>query len=317
MRCLHHPLNKVIGYCHVCGTFGCAQCLTEHEGNLYCKKDYKPIADELAHKAKLEKSLARKDRQRLVVRLKDGETVRGSCYSLNPAVESMHLDLVDDLGQPVDETRQIDFADCKAVFFVKSYDGKFDSSHHYHDLHEAGAPIVVEFADGEILFGNVTATYNPREARFYVLPEVKDTNNLLVLVERSAAKALYTPQQYKERKQQEAEAYVEDHVKEGHGRDEAHGDFHFEKGEYLRAMKYYRAAQREAPDSARIRKKIVSTQYNIGIGQIKHHEYREALASMKAVLEMDPDNERAQDKAAKLREMIKRHAHEHTSKTPK
>lgn len=315
MRCLHHPLKKVVGYCHVCGAFGCSQCMTEHEGKFYCKKDYKPIADELARKQKHDKNLARKDRQRLVVHLRDGETVRGSCYALNPASDIIYLDLVDDEGQPLDKTRQIEFADCKAVFFVKSYDGKFDPNHHYHQIHEAGAPIVVEFEDGEVLFGTVTSHYNAREPRFFVLPEVKDTNNLLILVERSAAKGLYSPQQYKERKQEEAVAYVEEHVKEGMCRDEAHGDFHFERAEYRRAMKFYRVAQREQPESMRIRKKIVTAQYNIGIAHLKQHEYRDALASMKAVLEMDPDNERARSKAAKLREILKKHASHRRSKS--
>ena len=315
MRCLYHPLKKAVGYCHVCGTFGCSQCLTDHKGQFYCKKDYKPIADELARKAKHDKNLARKDRQRLVIHVNGGETVRGMCYALNPASNGIHLDLVDENGQSLNKTRQLDFADCKAVFFVKSYDGKFDAGYHYHDLHEKGAAIVVDFKDGEVLHGYLTSTYNTRDARFFVVPGVKDTNNLSILVERSAVAGLHSPQEYKEKKYEEAESYVSEHMEEGLSKEEAHGDFHFERHEYKRALKFYRAGQREDPESQRLRRKVISTQYNIGITHIKQHEYREALASMKAVLEADPGNERAQKKAAKLREAIKKRASHRRSRS--
>ncbi len=306
MRCPRHHRNEVTGYCSVCGEFGCAECLTNHEGKLFCQRDYRPIAEKQGREERRQAQLARPERQRLVVRFKDGKTLCGICFALNINGDGFHLDVVDKQGHTMDETRKIAFSDIKAVYYVKSFDGKFDKSLVYRETQVNGTPLVVEFNDGEVLHGSTTKPYNGTDPRFYLIPEDPNSNNISALVEASAVKAVYTRDEYKRKHQHELAEYLKKHRVHGVSTEELRGDYHFEKAEYVRAMKHYRVALREEPDSVRLRKKIISAQYNIGMRHLKHHEYTRALACMKMVLEADPENKRAKQKLDKLRHYMRK-----------
>ena len=307
MQCPKHSRNQVIGYCHVCGDFGCADCLHEHHNQLYCDRDYQPIAEMLERKKKQKESLARADRQRLIVREMDGTVHMGVCFALNPHSDGFHLELVDRHGHPKEKSRYIPFKNLKGVYYVKSFDGDFDKNQHFHHNHTIGRPMVVVFKDDEVLTGYTVHAYNEATPRFYIIPDDPDTNNISVLVERNAVEGVYNPDEYKRRKQQEIEDFIKKHPIEGATKEELHGDFHFHHHQYVRALKYYRMAQREDPDSLRVRKKIVMAQYNIGVRYVKNHDYERALACMELVLEMDPANMRAQHKIEQLREYLAKH----------
>jgi tetratricopeptide (TPR) repeat protein len=317
MQCPRHPRNQVIGYCFVCGDFGCKECLNEHENQLYCPRDYRPIAEVLERKKRHKESLSRPERQRLVVRKMDGSVLTGVCFALNPGADGFHLDLVDRTGQPTDKSSYIPFNDLKGVFYVKSFDGKFNKEQRFPHNQTVGKPMVVVFKDGEVMTGYTVHSYTESSLRFYLIPDDPDSNNISVLVERKAVTGVYSPDEFKRIKQREIEDFIRSHPIEGATKEELHGDYHFHRHEYVRALKYYRMAQREDPDSIRVRKKIIMAQYNIGVRYIKHHEYDRALACMEMVLEMDPDNERAQHKIEQLREHLAKHRrHRRHSSSP-
>jgi tetratricopeptide (TPR) repeat protein len=306
MQCSEHPSSDVIGYCSVCGDLGCEECIKEHEGQLYCKTHFKPFQEALEKKQKHAAQLARPERQRLVVRMLDGEVLYGVCFALNVRSEGFHLDLVDKKGQPQGKTRRVAFKDLKAVYYVKSFDGNFDHSIPNRDPHSVGAEVVVEFNDGEVLRGNTFSTYREDHPRFYVIPEDERSNNISVLVERSSVKGIYDRAEYREQKHHDLEEYIKEHQNGDLNREECIGDFYFQQHDYQRALKHYRAQVRESGESPRVRKKMLSTQYNIGINHIKAHHYERALEYMEAILAADPDNAKANQKVVKLRSALER-----------
>ncbi len=315
MQCSEHPSNDVIGYCNVCGDLGCETCIKEHEGQLYCLTHFKPFQDEIERKQKQEAQLSRRERQRLVARTLDGDTLYGVCFSLNVNSDGFHLDLVDKKGQPHGKTRRVAFRELKAVYYVKSFDGNFDHSIVYREPNSLGSPVVVEFSDGETLRGNIFNSYRGEQPRFYLIPGEEKSNNISVLVERSAIKGVFDPAEYREQKHHALEQYLEDHAGDGLGKEECVGDYYFHQHDYQRAMKHYRAQLRESGETPRVSKKILSSQYNIGINHIKAHHYERALEYMEAILAADPDNVKANQKAAKLRNALERrrkHKMEHS-----
>ncbi|MBI2434649.1 MAG: hypothetical protein HYV26_17470 [Candidatus Hydrogenedentes bacterium] len=307
MRCPYHLLREVVGYCNVCGEFGCGDCLTEHEGQWLCKKHYKPIADQMGKQKRHEELLTKPERQRLVVHTKDGKTSYGICFAMNHKMDGFHLDLLDDRGEPVGKTEYHSFSDLKAVFYVKTFDGKFDEQHQYKEWHPQGNEVVVEFLDGEVMHGHTFHVYRKGEPRFFLIPSDHNTNNISVLIEASAVKSVLGPEEYKARRQHELDAFLKDNAPTGRSQDELMGDFHFEHREYGRAMKFYQTALENGTDNrTRLRKKMASSQYNVGVRHIKQHDYVKAFSCMKAALESDPANERAKEKYEKLKQFLKK-----------
>jgi len=224
---------------------------------------------------------------------------------------------VDRRGQPQGKTRRFAFRDLKAVYYVKSFDGNFDHSIAYRESQLLGPPVIVEFNDGEIMRGHTFNTYRDDHPRFYVIPEDDKSNNISALVERNAVKGVYDPDTYREEKHRALEEYVEEHSASGVDREECIGDYYFHEHDYQRALKHYRAYVRDTGESARVKKKMVSAQYNIGINHIKAHHYERALEYMEAVLAADPDNAKANQKAVKLRAAVERrrkHKVEHSQR---
>ena len=89
-------------------------------------------------------------------------------------------------------------------------------------------------------------------------------------------------------------------------KEELLGDYHFERHDYSRAIKHYRQVLKELPDSPKIRRKIISSEYNIGMRHIKSHQYEQALKCMEWVLNADPNHEQARHKAKKLKAHLAR-----------
>ena len=104
MQCPNHSRAETIGYCCVCGGFGCAECLTTHEGNLYCQRHYRPISQKIEEDKRHELLRKQRPRQLLAVRHADGRCQYGVCYALNLRDHVFHLDLVDSSGAPLGKT---------------------------------------------------------------------------------------------------------------------------------------------------------------------------------------------------------------------
>lgn len=245
----------------------------------------------------------RQHRQRLVVRYLDGRTVYGVCFALNPRDTGFHLDKTDPNGVTTGESIQVDFSELKAVFYVKSFDGKYDKNEQFREWSPEGSDVVVEFKDGEAIHGATQHPYNPHDVRFYLVPSDSDTNNISILVEASALKGVYTPEEYRARKAQEREQRKQDKGADV-TQEETMGDFYFETRNYKAAQEQYEKALAQFPQSHRLRKKKLAAFFNIGVQHIKQRNYPQALEVIEEVLRLDPGNSHAQKKVHQLRKIV-------------
>ena len=305
MQCPNHSQAETIGYCYVCGSFGCSECLKVHEGNLYCRRHYQPIAQKIEEEKRHEQARKRRPRQLLAVRYAEGRCQYGVCYALNLRDPAFHLDLVDSSGVPLGKTEAIRFQDLKAVFLVKSFDGHFDKDVRYREWTPEGAELVAEFKDGEVVRGLSLRRYDPNEPRFHLIPSDPDTNNISILVEASALKSVYTLEEYKEKTLRERNA-LREQESATLSQEETTGDFYFETRNYPSALEQYRLAAAKFPQSSRLRKKVLLAQYNVAVQHIKRHEYKQALSYMEAILKVDPRNDRVAKKVSQLRHILQK-----------
>ena len=252
-------------------------------------------------------------RQRLVVRYKDGEIRYGVCLALNPRDTGFHLDAMTREGAATGETIQVRFSDLKAVFQVKSFDGHFDSRQKYPEYHPEGGERVCEFQDGEIIRGFTLQPYNTEDPRFFLIPAESSSNNISILVERSALAHVYTPEDYEAKRRRELEERGKEDATGDMTHEESMGDFYFETRNYPAALEQYKAATKAQPRSGRLRKKVLATEYNIAVQFIKRRDYEKALAGMQKILEADPSNPHARKKAAQLRRIIEKEKHRQPS----
>ena len=257
--------------------------------------------------AQSKRDRAKRPRQRLVVRFADGRTAYGVSFALDPHEHLFVLDLVDERGASTGEVEKVHFTDLKAVFQVKSFDGKFDRDETFAaPFDERGRELVIEFQDGEVLRGFVMGTYDPYAPRFFLMPREQNTNNINVLVEAKAVEAVYSPEEYREKlktkRAQEKSAEVSPDITQ----EESMGDFYFETRNYDAALEQYQAAAEKHPHGGRLRRKVLASRYNIGVQHIKRHEYEKALGIMEEVYEEDPRNAHAKKKIYQLRRIVER-----------
>ena len=294
MRCPHHPRKQVIGYCTICGDLGCEECLKIHDGASYCERHYRPIAEKLEHE-KRRKERSQRERQRLVVHTKDGKVAYGICHAMNLTTDGFHLDLVDRRGEPKNKTVYISFADLKAVFYVRSFDGQFNRETLNREFEPLGDAVVVEFSDGEFIPGQTLKPLRRDEARFLLIPDDLESNNTGILLDGGAVKKLYTPAEFEQEQQRRIEEYLKNHPIQSSPRIERIGDYYFEKKDYAQALTYYRNARSEHGASTRLNKKVVTVKYNLAVRFIKQREYARAFDLLERALAMDPDNERVKE----------------------
>ncbi len=310
MKCPNHFLRNAAGYCCVCGSFYCEDCLTQHEGNVYCPRHYKPFAAKQEEERKRVEVRKRHSRHSLIAYFKDGRREQGVCHAMNIRESGFHLSCEDDNGAATEKSVRIRFRDLKSVANVKSYTGKFDKSQPYQEYTPGGADLIVEFEDGEVIEGGTVHAYDPDAPRFYFIPKDQSSNYINVLVERTAAAGIYTPEEWAERKagkeekrrQQKAEGLPTGATPTS--QEETMGDFYFEQHNYTGALEQYRIGALRTPDSTRLKKKMLASTLNIGIGHIKRRDYPKALEWMEMGLKIDPDNDAAQRKAKQLRKII-------------
>lgn len=86
------------------------------------------------------------------------------------------------------ETQEISLRDLKAIFFVKSFEGKPD----YHERDDVervgfGKKIRVYFNDGETQVG-YTQGYTPNRPGFFIFPSDPDSNNDRIFVVSAATR---------------------------------------------------------------------------------------------------------------------------------
>jgi hypothetical protein len=118
---------------------------------------------------------------RIVVRYLNGDVLKGTTQDFYPNRPSFHLLPVD--GGPAIE---IQAADLKGVFFVKTFEGK-PERRKLRGFVEAppetaqGKKIAIRFKDGEIICG-YTLSYTPGRDGFFVSPADFEGNNIRIYV---------------------------------------------------------------------------------------------------------------------------------------
>lgn len=126
--------------------------------------------------------------RKVVARYQDGRVVKGVSMDVDANKRIFHVRPAD--GRAV----EVDMNDLKAVFFVRSLEG--DASRNdrtepvANDPRSRGATVVrLGFADGETVVG-MTIGWPPRKPFFFVNPIDPDSNNIRILVNRSAITAM-------------------------------------------------------------------------------------------------------------------------------
>ena len=126
---------------------------------------------------------------RVVARYADGQTLKGYARDFDPDQPRFHLAPAH--GSP-DREVEVWLKDLKALFFVRSFEGKPDY-HESKDLYQprpAGTrKIRLEFEDGEILVGHTT-TRDARTFGLFVTPLDPLSNNRRVFAVSSAVAGL-------------------------------------------------------------------------------------------------------------------------------
>jgi len=128
------------------------------------------------------------DSSKIVARFADGRIKKGCTWDFSPNKRIFHI-AIDHDGQPT-AMEQVDLADLKAVYFVKTFAGAPD----YAERKEfadgdspKGPKVEVTFADGEILQGSVLR-YKTKETGFFLFPVDPKSNNLAIFAVNAAVK---------------------------------------------------------------------------------------------------------------------------------
>ena len=133
----------------------------------------------------------------VVARFRDGRILKGITHDFGPQKKAFHIIPVGTDGKAQHaKISEISLADLKAVFFVKSLQGKKDHPPQKGLLDEKGlatgsTKMKITFYDGEILLGT-THGYNPNREGFFIFPAEKDGNNLRVFIVSGAVKEIET-----------------------------------------------------------------------------------------------------------------------------
>jgi len=128
--------------------------------------------------------MSTRNEQRAVARYRDGRIQRGTTADFSPLRESFHL--TDEAG-----THLVKITDLKAVFFVRDFAGNpaYDEKKGFLARQNHGKKVLVEFVDGETLFG-YTLNYSSRGLGFFMFPGDPGSNNEKIFVVHTAAQTV-------------------------------------------------------------------------------------------------------------------------------
>jgi hypothetical protein len=134
----------------------------------------------------------------VVARYRDGKMIRGITHDFGPQKKVFHVSTVERHGRTTVEGKvfEISLSELKAVFFVKSLEGRqgppslkglMEEKMETPGLMKAR----ITFFDGEILVGT-TQGYTPERDGFFVVPLERDSNNLRIFVVSGSVKKVET-----------------------------------------------------------------------------------------------------------------------------
>jgi hypothetical protein len=121
---------------------------------------------------------------RVVARFQDGLSLRGTTIDFSPARRTFRL-------THDGATFEIDLTKLKALFFVRDFEGNpaYSEKKGFFARLNHGKKVMVEFKDGEVLFG-YTLTYSTQGIGFFVFPGDPESNNEKVFVVHAATRTV-------------------------------------------------------------------------------------------------------------------------------
>ncbi|MDH3217147.1 MAG: hypothetical protein OEN01_12815 [Candidatus Krumholzibacteria bacterium] len=127
--------------------------------------------------------MASRKTDKVIAHLLDGSLLKGSTHDFYPIRASFDLKTEDG------EVHRVNIGELKALFFVKTLSGRNDYRERkgFFDKDVRGSKILVEFFDGEVIFG-YSMTYSPKGHGFFMVPGDPDSNNLKVFVVHASTK---------------------------------------------------------------------------------------------------------------------------------
>lgn len=120
---------------------------------------------------------------KVIARHVDGSLIKGTTLDFFPTKDRLHI--TDGNG----DVHEVHVNTLKAIFFVKDYEGNADYSEKkgFFTQRAQGKKVMVEFFDGEVLFG-YTLSYSTKGHGFFMFPGDPDSNNNKVFIVHSATK---------------------------------------------------------------------------------------------------------------------------------
>jgi hypothetical protein len=120
----------------------------------------------------------------VVVHFKDGRLLKGFTRDFTPTKTSFHLTSEQDRDRGSEY--EIELADLKAIFFVKTLEGNKDYAEkkRFEEVDTSGLKglkIRVEFDDGEVIRG-ISLGYSKSSKGFFVIPVDPESNNERIYV---------------------------------------------------------------------------------------------------------------------------------------
>ncbi|HEX6790119.1 MAG TPA: hypothetical protein VF247_02305 [Candidatus Krumholzibacteria bacterium] len=121
---------------------------------------------------------------RVVARFADGLSLRGTTIDFSPV---KHMFRLTENGA----TFEVDVRRLKALFFVRDFDGNpaYTDKKGFFARSNHGKKVMVEFKDGEVLFG-YTLTYSSHGLGFFLFPGDPESNNEKVFVVHDATRSV-------------------------------------------------------------------------------------------------------------------------------
>jgi len=269
------------------------------QGRLLCMRCYRKEYGKLAQEHQRRVRRNKRQKQRLVVRYTDGRVVKGISYTIDLDAAGFRL-VPHGAHVEVEESIFVKFADVKAVFFVRDFDGKFDPKTIQQEWAPEGSEVTVMFPDGEVIEGFSLVSLDEARERFHMIPKDYKGNNISLIVERANTLRIergHTAATL-------AAATRHDEREAAPSQEETLGDFYFDTKNYAAALPQYEQAFEKRRGSLRLRRKIALTKYNVAVHHIKTKDYETAIGMFKEVLREEPDKRSKLHHAAK-RKLLK------------